>query len=147
MSPRLSDARVERILDTWPVARLASVAPGGSPHLVPIVFARAAGALWSPVDGKSKSSGALARLRNLEHEPRVALLLDHYADDWTQLWWLRLDATAEITGGNPEAESALRRKYPQYRETALFQHTPTLVRFTPIRLVSWSATDDRGGPE
>jgi hypothetical protein len=47
---------------------------------VPIVFARAGGALWSPIDGKLKAGGGLARVRNIERDPRVALLLDHYAD-------------------------------------------------------------------
>lgn len=55
---RLPEAEIERLLATWPVARLATVGPDGRPHLVPIVFARHAGALWSPIDGKPKAGMA-----------------------------------------------------------------------------------------
>jgi PPOX class probable F420-dependent enzyme len=139
--PRLPDATIEHRLDTWPIARLATLAPGGAPHLVPIVFARVAGALWSPIDGKPKSTAAVARLRNIENDPRAGVLLDHYDADWTQLWWIRLDATAAIVGGHAEAELALRNKYSQYRDTPLFRQSPTLLRLTPIGVVSWSATE------
>lgn len=139
MPPQLDDARIEQVLDTWPVARLATLAPDGRAHLVPIVFARAGGALWSPIDGKPKSTAAVARLRNLARDPRATLLLDHYDPDWTRLWWLRLDATAAIVAGHAEAERALRTKYPQYRETPLFRGDPTLIRLTPVEVRSWAA--------
>ncbi len=136
----LPESEIERLLDTWPVARLATVTPGGDPHLVPIVFACASGALWSPVDGKPKSTHRLARLAHVAGHPRVCVLLDHYDADWRRLWWIRVDATAGIVDGDPEAESALRTKYPQYRETPLFQNGPKLIRMSPARVVSWSAS-------
>lgn len=131
---------VESLLDTWPVARLATVTADGDPHLVPIVFARAADALWSPVDGKPKTTPHLARLAHIAAHSRVCVLLDHYAADWQTLWWIRVDATATLEAGHPEAEAALRAKYPQYRETPLFRGAPTLLRIVPMAVAGWSAT-------
>jgi PPOX class probable F420-dependent enzyme len=135
---RFDDAGLDRLLDRWPIARLATVAPDGRPHVVPVVFARAGGALWSPVDGKAKAGRTLARVRNVAHEPRVALLIDDYGDDWAQLWWLRIDGRASLVAGDPVAEAALRAKYPQYRDVALYAGEPLLVRVAPERVTTWA---------
>jgi len=137
----LPDAEIERLLDAWAVARLATVAPDGRPHLVPIVFARHAGALWSPVDGKPKQGGELARLANVAAEPRVAVLLDHYDADWRRLWWIRVDGRAVLAGGDAAVEAALRAKYPPYRETPLYAGAPALLRIEPERVTSWAANE------
>jgi PPOX class probable F420-dependent enzyme len=140
---RLPDAEVERILEHWPVARLAALGPAGEPWQVPIVFARVAGRLYSPVDGKPKRSAALARLRHVARDPRVSLLLDHWDADWTRLWWLRLDGRARAVAGArielPAVERALRVKYPQYAEGALFRGPPTLLEIEIVRSASWCA--------
>ncbi|RIL03029.1 MAG: TIGR03668 family PPOX class F420-dependent oxidoreductase [Proteobacteria bacterium] len=134
----LPDAEVARLLDTWPVARLATLRPDGRPHLVPIVFARAAGALWSPIDGKPKAGGTPARVRNVARDPRVALLLDAYEADWRQLWWVRVDGAASLVAGDAAAEAALRAKYPQYRDVPLYAGAPLLIRIEPSAVASWS---------
>ncbi|OBG58673.1 MULTISPECIES: TIGR03668 family PPOX class F420-dependent oxidoreductase [unclassified Mycobacterium] len=107
-----------------PVARLATITPDGLPHLVPVVFAVAdpADVVYTAVDAKPKTTRRLRRLANIEHNPHVSLLVDHYADDWTQLWWVRADGTATIHAGGPAMESAhrlLRAKYPQYQSVSL----------------------------
>ena len=140
---------VDLVLESWPVARLATVGLAG-PHVVPIVFARAGGCLWSPIDGKPKSGGELARVRHLRSEPRAALLLDRWDPDWARLWWLRVDVSGEVVcPADPEAdvrvagaERALLAKYPQYEEVSLLGEPPTLLRFAPRRVTSWCA-----GPE
>jgi len=75
------------------VARLATVRPDGAPHLVPVVFAVEVAAdgdrVHLAVDAKPKRTRNLQRLVNLRAEPRCALLVDHYADDWSRLWWGR----------------------------------------------------------
>lgn len=131
---------IERLLDSWPVARLATGGAAG-PHLVPVVFARAGGRLWSPVDGKPKRGGELARLRNARRDPRVSLLLDHYDEDWTRLWWIRVDGAAQVLGaaGAEAAVAALRAKYPQYGEVPLFAGSPTLLSIEPLRVSGWCA--------
>ena len=131
---------VERLLDTWPVARLATLAAEGRPHLVPIVFARHRGALWSPIDGKPKASRLLGRVRNVERDPRAAVLLDRYAGDWKLLWWIRIDGRAEVVRGSGAADP-VRAKYPQYREVPLFRADPTWLRIAPERTASWYASE------
>jgi PPOX class probable F420-dependent enzyme len=100
------------------VARLATVNADGSPHLVPIVFALAGETLYSAVDAKPKRSRRLRRIENARDRPRVAVLVDHYEDDWRLLWWVRLDGRARVLEGGEEAERALgllTDKYEQYR--------------------------------
>jgi PPOX class probable F420-dependent enzyme len=99
------------------VARLATVSADGAPHVVPIVFAVHGQVLFSAVDAKPKSTHALRRLTNIATQPQVAVLADHYAEDWAQLWWARADGLARLTSG-AEADSALgmlMARYPQYR--------------------------------
>jgi PPOX class probable F420-dependent enzyme len=139
LSPRAIEARLAR----EPRAVLATLRADGSAALVPIVFARAAGALWSPLDGKPKRSAALARLANVAREPRVALLLDGWAADWSRLWWLRVEGRARAEhGGLAAGEAALRAKYPQYAHTALYAAgaPPALLRIEIARTASWAAS-------
>ncbi len=96
------------------VARLATVDAGGRAHVVPICFALDGDALYTAVDEKPKRTRALQRLRNIEADPRVEVLIDHYDDDWSQLWWVRLRGTARIVD-DPRAVELLAAKYPQYR--------------------------------
>lgn len=99
-------------------ARLATVRPDGAPHLVPVVFAADGDRLFTAVDEKPKRSRALARLANVEHEPRVSLLVDHEDEDWGGLWWVRADGEAHVLHDGPEAERARRllaERYDAYR--------------------------------
>ena len=136
---------MERLLAGWPVARLATLGRGGAPSLVPVVFAASGGRLWIPVDAKPKRTGELARVANVRRDPRVALLLDRYAEDWSALWWLRVDGAGAVVegedaGGVADAAAALRRKYPQYETTPLFRDArPLLLAVEPRRITSWAA--------
>jgi PPOX class probable F420-dependent enzyme len=143
----LAQATLERVLDAMPVARLALRDLDDSPEVLPIVFARAAGALWMPIDGKPKRAGApLGRLARLERAPRVMLMLDHYAANWSDLWWIRLRCEALIVPGkHPDwdaAVAALADKYPQYDEVPMFRDEPLLVRYTWAGVSWWSATPE-----
>jgi PPOX class probable F420-dependent enzyme len=143
----LSDALVEQALSTWPVARLAVLAAGSRPRVMPIVFARVSGELWSPVDGKPKAAREPARVRQVRLHPAVELLLDDYRDDWERLWWIRVEGLARVVqprspASDPEVAPVLRaleRKYPQYRRTPVLRDPPTLLAIRPQRVRSWCA--------
>ena len=108
MRLRLVDARV---------ARLATADAEGRPHVVPIAFAHDDENLYFAVDDKPKRSRNLKRLRNIAGNPRVSVLVDHYEDDWTRLWWVRVDGAAHVLDHDAEAQRAidlLVRKYAQY---------------------------------
>jgi PPOX class probable F420-dependent enzyme len=102
------------------VARLATVSPEGGPHLVPVVFAVVGDVVWSAVDDKPKSTRALRRLANIAAHPRVSVLVDHYEDDWTRLWWVRADGAARVLDatdvGASAGREALVARYAQYAE-------------------------------
>jgi len=97
------------------VARLATVDPQGRPHVVPVCFVLDGGTLYTAVDEKPKRTRKLQRLRNIEANPQVEVLIDHYEDDWSKLWWVRLRGTARIVE-DPRAVDLLVAKYPQYAE-------------------------------
>jgi PPOX class probable F420-dependent enzyme len=102
-----------------PVARLATVGADGRPHLVPVVFALDGATLWLAVDSKPKSTRALRRLANLRANPRVSLLVDHYEQTWSALWWVRADGAGSIVEPGTRDErrgiELLVAKYPQYQ--------------------------------
>jgi PPOX class probable F420-dependent enzyme len=141
---QLDQRQLSHLLDVWPVARLASVGRQGQPHLVPIVFVALDGAIYSPVDGKPKSSGTLQRIRNVAADARVTLLLDRYDDDWDRLWWVRIEANASVVidpepAVQQQIVAALRGKYPQYASVDAFAGVPTLLRLQPTRHTAWSS--------
>jgi PPOX class probable F420-dependent enzyme len=103
------------------VARLATADAAGRPHLVPITFAVLdATTIVSAIDHKPKRTVALRRLANIVANPQVSVLADHYAEDWTQLWWARADGTARVVAADQEVElraravAALRERYEPY---------------------------------
>jgi PPOX class probable F420-dependent enzyme len=100
--------------ESEPVARLATVRPDGSPRVVPICFALDGDTLYSAVDEKPKRTRHLARLDDIEAEPRVEVVVDHYDDDWTRLWWVRLRGRARVEQHNQRALELLTAKYPEY---------------------------------
>ena len=95
----LDPAEARRRFAAAGVARLATVSPGGRPHLVPVTFAVDGDVIYSAVDAKPKTTTRLARLRNIAAEPRVAMLADHYGPDWDRLWWVRADGAATVLAG------------------------------------------------
>jgi len=108
---------VHRLLGLARSATLGTVDVKGRPHLVPIVFAFQAGIIYTAVDDKPKTTHRLKRIRNIESNPQVSVLVDHYHDDWDRLWWIRLDGQARIVDDGPARVSALRllaEKYPVY---------------------------------
>ncbi|MCV7221844.1 TIGR03668 family PPOX class F420-dependent oxidoreductase [Mycolicibacterium elephantis] len=122
-----------------PVAMLATVGANGAPHLVPVVFGVHNGVVYTAVDAKRKSTQRLRRLTNIEANPRVSMLVDHYDDDWTQLWWVRADGLAEVHhSGEARAVgyALLRAKYPQYQRIAL---DGPVVTVAVDRWTSWHA--------
>jgi PPOX class probable F420-dependent enzyme len=115
----------------------------GAPRVLPVTFAVADGRIWSAIDRKPKRPGEPARLRFLRREPRAALTVDRYSDDWDQLAWVQMLGRISILpadDGQPGLE-ALRAKYEPYRE-----ETPPgpLLALQPERYLWWRAEDREG---
>ena len=130
MKDRLAAARV---------ARLATVGHDGRPHVVPISFAVAADTLFFAVDSKPKRSRDLQRLRNIAVHPEVSVLVDHYGEDWSTLWWVRADGKARVVADPAESGRAidlLAARYPQYQEA---RPLGPVVAVEIGRISGWSA--------
>ncbi|RLU90541.1 TIGR03668 family PPOX class F420-dependent oxidoreductase [Streptomyces griseocarneus] len=114
---QLTSAEARERFAAAPVARLATADASGAPHLVPVVFALGHDVLYFAVDDKPKTTPHLRRLRNIRENPRVTLLVDHYADDWHALWWARADGRADVWTDPVQRRlpvELLCGKYPQY---------------------------------
>ena len=114
---KLADDEARRRFATARVARLATVSAQGHPHVVPCTFAVDGEVIYSAVDSKPKSTTNLQRLRNIAANPAVTILTDHYADDWSALWWVRADGQATVIDDRREMATPIRllaARYPQY---------------------------------
>jgi len=115
------DSRTARSrLTSARVGYLATVTAQNQAHVVPCCFAIDGDTLYSAVDGKPKSTLALRRVQNIRSNEAVSLLVDHYDEDWGQLWWVRVDGrarTADEAGERQRALALLATKYEQYRST------------------------------
>ena len=129
-------------LSTHRVAHLATATLEGEPHVVPVCFAFDGEALFVVIDTKPKrvSPLQLKRLLNIQQNPRVAVLLDTYSEDWTRLGYLLIHGRAEIVNDGKEREKGLRllrEKYVQYRTMPL--QTRPVLKIHAERLVSWGS--------
>ncbi|WP_438387123.1 TIGR03668 family PPOX class F420-dependent oxidoreductase [Actinopolyspora saharensis] len=137
---RIDRQQATGLLERARVARLATVGHGAQPHQVPVTFAVARGGerIVTAVDHKPKTTTSLRRLRNIEQNPLVSVLVDHYEEDWGALWWVRADGAAEVAAAeqHPELVRALADKYEQYAE-----HPPraSLIVIEVRRVTGWSA--------
>lgn len=134
-----------RYLETARIGRLATADAEGCPHVVPVCFAFADDDIVTPIDEKPKdvSPAALRRSRDVRENPRVALVADHYTEDWARLGWVQVrGAAALVAPGDPAhaaAVSALREKYDQYADHALEERP--VIRLAPGSVRSWGALE------
>ena len=125
------------------VAHLATADAQGRPHAVPIVYALEASHLYFALDAKPKSvrPERLRRVRNIAQNPRVAVIVDDYREDWRRLAYVLLEGDAAVLPPGAEKDRALallRAKYRQYRGSRLPPDAP-VVRVTVQRAVAWRA--------
>jgi PPOX class probable F420-dependent enzyme len=132
-------------LERHRVGHLATAGADGAPHVIPVCYALDASALYFVADDKPKRRPArrLQRLVNLRQNPRAALVVDDYDDDWTRLAWLLVRGPAHVVRGadvHARALALLRTRYPQYLAMALddAERNP-IVRIDPERVTLWRA--------
>ncbi len=130
----------KRFVDSHRVARLATVSPNGEPHVIPVCFVLAEESVYITIDQKPKRdhSKPLQRLRNIAAHSSVALVVDHFEEDWTQLGWVMLRGAAEVLESGEEhdtAQTLLKTRYPQYREMELGALPVIAIRVS--RVTAW----------
>lgn len=123
------------------VARLATSGPGAQPHVVPVCFALDGDTVYFAVDAKPKRTRDLKRLRNIGANSAVSLLVDYYEDDWSRLWWVRLDGRARVLAGGPEADAAIKLLATRY---APYRASPPAGPVVAIAVERWSGWTGSG---
>jgi coenzyme F420-0:L-glutamate ligase / coenzyme F420-1:gamma-L-glutamate ligase len=137
VEPRLLD-----FVSTARVAHLATVSPDGQPHNVPICFWFDGAQFYFVIDEKPKrrSGSEVKRMRNIASNPRVALIIDHYEEEWSSLAYVLVLGRAAMVDDPNEYMLALRNlrdKYPQYRTMALSAEKNPVVVIEPARVHAW----------
>ena len=141
------DAGLRRRINRARVGHLAT-SDGSTPSVVPVCFVLVGETLYQAIDGKPKSvdPGQLRRVRNVRANPRAALLIDHYVEDWRRLWYVLLRGRARIVDRGPEQQRAivaLRRKYPQYRTSVPLAPDALVIAIDVRRLRHWRVSSAR----
>jgi PPOX class probable F420-dependent enzyme len=124
------------------VARLATVDEKRQPHVVPIVYAFDGERLFTPLDAKPKRVGPhqLRRVRNIQANPHVAVVIDEYSDDWRNLAWVQIRGLATLVPSGPEYQAGLallEARYPQYAVMPLVGRPILVIQARYI--TSWQA--------
>jgi PPOX class probable F420-dependent enzyme len=145
-------AEARHFLDAHRVGHLATAGADGAPHVVPVCYAVDDSALYFVADEKPKRRPPreLLRLRNLRENPRAAVVVDEYNDDWTRLAWVLVRGPARVVT-EPERHAAalvlLRARYPQYRAMRLDDPARNpVVRVAAERVVLWRAAPSMRHP-
>ncbi|MGV9673070.1 TIGR03668 family PPOX class F420-dependent oxidoreductase [Gordonia sp. NPDC003504] len=125
------------------IGRLATVTSTGAAHVVPFVFALSDETIYSCIDHKPKRTNRLRRLTNIEANPAVSILVDHYSDTWDELWWVRVDGIASVIDAqDPQGVhgiDVLAEKYRHYRDR---RPTGPVVAVRDLSWHAWSARDE-----
>ena len=122
------------------VGRLATVSADGRPHLVPVCFVIDDDHVVTALDNKPKTTAALRRFDNVRANPAVTLLFDQYDEDWSQLWWVRVDGRARVLDSGPELDEALEALREKYRgQYGLQPPSAPAISIRIDRWVGWSA--------
>ncbi len=135
------ETAVQRRLEEARVARLATSDAQGRPHIVPVCFVYDGRNFYTPLDLKPKrvEPAKLARVRHIQANPNVALLIDEYREDWERLWYILIRGTAAILQEGTEHDRAhllLTGKYPQYA-AGLLPKEAAVIRILPKRIICW----------
>jgi PPOX class probable F420-dependent enzyme len=128
------------------VGRLATADAHGRPHVIPVCYACGADVIYIAIDAKPKrvAPSQLKRLANIRENPKVALVVDDYSEDWTRLAYVMIQGEAAIVESGAEHDRALvllRAKYPQYRAMPLEERP--VIRIVVERAVEWASAGTR----
>ncbi|HLX36559.1 MAG TPA: TIGR03668 family PPOX class F420-dependent oxidoreductase [Candidatus Binataceae bacterium] len=142
MIDRLKEPAVREFIESQRIAHLATASSAGAPHNIPLCFWFDGARFYFVIDEKPKraSGTGIKRMRNIAENPRVALVFDHYEENWQQLAYVLIHGIARIVDDADEYARAiqqLRHKYSQYRAMTLTQDKNPLVRIEPERVHAW----------
>jgi len=144
----INDPFFKAIINESKLARLATVDSECMPYLIPVVFVfdNDSGSFFLPIDEKTKRSRpeSLKRVKNIQQNPNVALLIDKYNEDWRKLFFIMIRGRASIIGGSrlesndlslpQKAHKLLYHKYPQYQKIGIGEY---IVMIIAQKIITW----------
>lgn len=133
---------MREFIESTRIAHLATVSGAGEPHNIPLCYWFDGARFYFVIDEKPKrnSGTAIKRMKNIAENPRVALVIDHYEEDWSRLAYVLIGGIARIVDDDDEYARAiqhLRHKYAQYHAMLLTQEKNPAVRIDPERVHAW----------
>jgi len=144
MLERLTEPAIREFIESARIAHLATASGAGEPHNIPLCFWFDGASFYFVIDEKPKrkTGTGIKRMKNIAENPRVALVIDHYDEDWNRLAYVLVHGEARIV--DDEAEYALaiqhlRHKYSQYHAMLLTRENNPAVRIEPLRVHAWGA--------
>jgi len=124
------------------VARLATVDQKSRPYVVPVVFVFHENSFFIPLEEKVKTVNPrkLKRVKNLEKNPNVTLLIDKYQNDWKKLFFLMIHGKATMIAGKnsklmDKIHKLLISKYPQYKKIGVGN---SCITINPTKVTFWN---------
>jgi len=141
---RLNEPAVRDFIASARIGHLATVSGAGEPHNIPLCFWFDGLRFYFVIDEKPKrkSGTGIKRMRNIAENSRVALVIDHYDEDWSRLAYVLIQGDARIVEDDAEYALAiqhLRHKYAQYHTMDLTQKKNPAIRIEPQRVHAWGA--------
>jgi PPOX class probable F420-dependent enzyme len=144
-----NDTYLKTTINKSRIGRLATVDLECKPHVIPVVFVfdNDRNCYFIPIDEKTKRSRPenLKRVKNIQENPNVALLLDEYNEDWTKLYFIMIRGKGSILGGKKLEQNEMRLlekahkllcdKYPQYQKIGIGKY---LIKIMPQKVVVWN---------
>jgi PPOX class probable F420-dependent enzyme len=117
------------------ICRVATVSADGVPHAVPVCHVLAGQKIWFG------SGDDATKVRNLNSNPRVTVIVDEYSDHWDGLKGVMVQGRARLIERGPafrRIRDLLYDKYPQYpKEAALTMSDSVMIEVTPTRVFTW----------
>ena len=144
--PTFTDAQIA-FIETQRAGRLATASADGQPHVIPVCYAREGASFYIALDAKPKrvAPTQLRRVRNILENPQVALVIDRYSDDWSELAYLLVRGPAVLLPpGDAEharAIALLCERYSQYQAMPIDQQPVIAIRAASV--VAWGALEPR----
>jgi PPOX class probable F420-dependent enzyme len=140
----LDDPHVREFVSAARLAHLATADAAGNPHNVPLCYWFDGDRIYFAIDEKPKRASGLGlkRMRNIAENPRVAVVIDHYEEDWSQLGYVMIRGHARVVEDSEEYLVALRHlrdKYVQYRGMSFTPEKNPIVRIDPASVHAWGA--------
>jgi PPOX class probable F420-dependent enzyme len=149
MIEKLNEPAVREFIEYARIGHLATTSGAGEPHNIPLCFWFDGSRFYFVIDEKPKRKGGteIKRMKNIAENPRVALVIDHYDEDWNRLAYVLIHGAAKIVEDDAEyalAIQRLRHKYPQYHTMELTQEKNPAIRIEPTRVHAWGARFQAG---